>query len=294
MSRLSATLMLALPVLLASGCQLWYSDPGIGDKQSLLRAVQAAPEAIPLDIYWARFAWGDADMNDHLWQSVQEDRIPVEVRRRLTANGLRAGVISGSPPESLVRLLAGENAIANPHPDDVPSAASLLEAPRVSRHLAHFDPGKVKQEHASDLLEQTTMLVARDGELSGRTYQQAQASYAMVAAKTTANKVRVELTPEVIHGQPRMKWHQPQPGVTVQSVARERDVFDDLTLYAELSAGEMLVIMNAPESRGLLGGVFHTTTTDGRQEQRVLLVRLSQHQPTDLSPHEQAAPPTTL
>ncbi len=265
-----------------TGCQWWPNGCVVGDEQSLLRVVQAPPDAIPLDIYWARFPWGDTGMNDELWHSVQEDRVPLEVRRRLTENGLRAGVISGTPPAALTKLLAGDSPIVDE--TTAPANLKLIEVPRVVRHLVHLQPGKIKQEEATELAEEITLQLTRAGESASETFAQARGAYALVAAPAGLSRVRIEVTPEVVHGEPRLKWSQPQPGVMVQSVAQDKEVFDELHIYTELAAGEILVVMSQPDARGRLGGFLHIVDDGGERQQRVLLVRASQVRPTELAP----------
>ncbi len=280
-------LLFVVALVSATGCQWWPHGSVVGDEHALLRAVQAPPDAIPLDIYWARFPWGDTGMNDELWQSVQEDRVPVEVRRRLAENGLRAGVISGTPPAALTKLLTGD---AKPDNDKGNVAnLKLIEVPRVVRHLIHLQPGKIKQEEATELTDEVTLELTRAGESASETFAQARGAYAIVAAPAGLSRVRVEVTPEVVHGEPRLKWQQPQPGVMVQSVAQEKAVFDELHIYSELAAGEMLVVMSQPDARGRLGGFLHIVDDGGERQQRVLLVRASQFRPSDLEPLSLAA-----
>ena len=282
MLRPILTLLLPLTVCAGlAGCRLWSTDALVTDRQTLLRAVNAPPEAIPLDIYWARFPWGNEALNDDLWLSIREDRIPVDVRQRLAANGLRAGVLSGLPPHELAKLLEGDSGPTGAT-EDV-AATPIIEQPRVERRLVHLQPGQVKQEDATELLDEATLLVNRHGELGGRTYQQVQGVYSFVAAPTGTSRARIELTPEVVHGEPRLKWQQSQPGVMVQSVARERDVFDELTLHTELAPGEMLVVMGHVDSRGLLGSLLHSEQSASERQQKVLLIRMSQQPPTDLA-----------
>ena len=89
-----------------------------------------SPESIALDISFVRFPFGQADANGRLWEEIDEQGVPSEVRPRLTANGFRAGLVSDPMPVSLVKLMETKDkspAAGVPHG----AAADLAKEPRV-------------------------------------------------------------------------------------------------------------------------------------------------------------------
>ena len=70
-------------------------------------------------------------------------------------------------------------------------------------------------------------------------------------------RVRLELVPELHHGQPRQRWIGEQ-GVLRLDASRPKRTFDDLALSAELAPGAMLVLSSLPNRPGSLGHHFFT------------------------------------
>ncbi len=124
-------------VAVVAGCQS-IGDPGALTSESLLKAANTSPDAATLDIYWARTALDDSKFADRLWHDVQEDRIPVEVRCALAADGLRAGVVGGTPSDEIMRLLNPSGADLD-EVDESPMALTTTPA-QVTRRMRNCGP----------------------------------------------------------------------------------------------------------------------------------------------------------
>ena len=120
------------------------------------------------------------------------------------------------------------------------------------------------------------MLVYAAGQLSGQTYDDAQGVFAAKSFPQPDGRVRLELVPELHHDQPRQRWVGSQ-GMLRLETGRAKQVYDDMTLTADLSPGAMLVLSSLPNRPGSLGHHFFTQS-DGRLEQKLLLIRLAQTQ----------------
>ncbi|WP_425395713.1 hypothetical protein [Aeoliella sp.] len=267
--------MLILLLVAASGlgCQ---SIGGAGDltSDSLLKAAAASPNAVTLDIYWARTTLDDSAFSERLWQSVQEDRIPVELRCRLADEGLRAGVVDGTPSEEIVELL-------NPTGADLDTAdeqSNMLSAQpaQVTRRLKQLQPGKRLELQASEVVPKFTLLRGGESGLVGRAFPAAQGIYGVEVSELAAGRVKLRLLPELHHGQPKMKFVNPAPGMMFQRLQRDVEVFAELETEVDLSPGEMLVVTSLPGSKHRLGSLLHHTLEDEAVEQKYLLVRVSQ------------------
>ena len=89
-----------LPVLLLlAGCT------PLPKGKSPLMAAQMSPDSVVLDMFFVRFPFGDATLNEKLWAKIDEQQIAPELRERLAQNGFRAGVVSGQMPIELSTLL---------------------------------------------------------------------------------------------------------------------------------------------------------------------------------------------
>ncbi len=80
----------------------------------------------------------------------------------------------------------------------------------------------------------------------------------------------------VHHDQPRQRRIEDQ-GVLRFDFGRPKRDFEDMAISTTLSPGGMLVMTNLPNRSGSLGHHFFTEN-DGRLEQKLLVIRLSQTQ----------------
>src|SRR5438105_316043 len=124
LSRLSVC-ALVLGLLAAGGCS---SYQGKRDGQSLLKKPRLAPDSVVLEVFAVHFRRDDNELYRAIWQEVDEQSLPAEVRRRLTDNGFRAGVVSSHLPQAVQRILALGSQ---------PAAERDLAAPAVN--VAKFD-----------------------------------------------------------------------------------------------------------------------------------------------------------
>ena len=104
----------------------------------------------------------------------------------------------------------------------------------------------------------------------------AQGIYAVQLLGQQAERVTLELAPELHYGQPHMKYTPSGPGMVVQKLTRDTRLFDELEIEVDLAAGELLVVTALPGAQHRLGGLFHHTGDGGSLEQKYLLLRLSQ------------------
>lgn len=260
-------------LLTVAGCQS-IGDPGELTSDSLLKAAASSPDAVTLDIYWARTDAADEAFADALWQSVEEDRIPVEVRVALAEDGLRAGVVGGAPTDELARLLNPEGRELHAE-EETPNTLST-EPAKVTRRLKQLRPGKRLELQAADTVRNYTLLRGKSGSLVGQTFPDAQGIYGVEVVGSTGDRVSLEVSPELHFGQPRMKYIPSGPGMVVQQLARDSEVFDELRTRVELAPGEMLVLTSLPRCGHRLGGLLHREDDDAPGEQKYLLIRVSQ------------------
>ncbi len=277
MRLVAPSFTLAMLLLAAmAGCQS-LGEPGDLTPKSLLQAAASSPDAVTLDIYWARTERNLGEQEegiptvDQLWNSVQEDRIPLEVRRALAENGLRAGVVGGTPSPQIARLLNPTGA----DPDTTGERPTLSRA-KITRRLLQLRPGRRAELQVSD--EPRTMRLLRriDGQLTGRSYPDARGIYGLEVVSTQNDQIELQLTPELHHGQMRMQYTPSGPGRVVQRLAREVEVFTDLQVRVTLTPGEILLVTSLSKSSHCVGGLFYHTESDSVPQQKVLLIRVSQ------------------
>jgi hypothetical protein len=124
------------------------------------------------------------------------------------------------------------------------------------------------------------LLVSGQADLSGRTYPQAQAIYALRVDPRPDRTAIVELTPEVHCGAPQLKYTNDDAVLRMES-QRDREVFDRLRVSVKLAPGEMLVLMSMPDAGSRLGHYFHTVDSAYGPQQKLILIRLAEVPPSD-------------
>ena len=166
---------------LAGGCRLIESEEAIVQGTSPLRPVRPSPDSMQMEVIWARCPLNDAELNDTVWREIDETQVAPAVRRELARNGFRLGVIAGTPPDAVARLL--NMAAAEPPPMES-TGVQQLELNRETkihgsrRNLRRDERMEIR---ASENLESMPLLVSRGRELGGRTFRDAQAIYGLHA-----------------------------------------------------------------------------------------------------------------
>jgi len=182
-------------------------------------------------------------------------------------------------PSELSELLdlAGQTAL--PGEIHQVKVTDLAHRPTVMRGHFQLRAGARKElalgQHHDEL---PVLLRDATGHVSGKTYRQAQPIFAVKAHPLADGRVRLELVPEISHGNYRQRWAMDSQGVLRLDPGHESRALDDLKLEATLSPGHMLVLSTMPSRQGSLGCHFFSETSDQGTQQTLLLVRLSQTQ----------------
>jgi hypothetical protein len=156
-----------------------------------------------------------------------------------------------------------------------------LADPIVRGRVRQLRRDQRSEVQASEVLASVPLLVSGGRELGGRTYQQAQAIYALRVCPQPDRTAVVELTPELHHGPARVRWTGGDDGVLRQAPLRDREVFDRLRLSVKLAPGDMLVLMSLPDAGSRLGHYFHTVDSADGPQQKLILIRLAEVPPSD-------------
>jgi hypothetical protein len=254
-----------------------------------LTPIRIPPESVVLDIFFVRFPFGDEASNGALWEEIDEQHFPTELRRELARNGFRAGLVGMQMPVALSRLL---NLTDEPF--------ESLEATEVQGDQLGSDPtvtgwhsqcraGRRLEVVASEVYPELPVLVSDEHGLCGRSYPQAQGIVAVTPYPEPDGRVRLELAPELHYGQTRQHPVPAQGGFRLE-MQRPRRAFEKLTFSATLTPGQFVVISSLPDRPGSLGHHFLTHVASGQRQQKLLLIRLSQTQHDDLVAPVQVIP----
>jgi hypothetical protein len=233
-----------------------------------------------LEVFFVRFPFGDPQINGPLWQAIDEQHFPAELRRRLGQNGFRIGLAGGQIPIALSQLLELQDKPPPSGEANQVDVASLDAEPRVMRRHLSIRTGQRKEIVVSGVYTQLPVLLCESGQLAGQTYRKAQAVLAVTTTALSDGRVQVELVPELHHDDAQQRWVGDQ-GMLRLEAGRPRRAFDEMTISATLSPGSMLLLSSVPRLPGSLGHHFFTED-NGRLEQKLLVLRLAQTQHDEL------------
>ena len=277
MPPFSGRILLSLAtVSLIMGCTAPEHQVG----KSPLVPAQMSPDSCVLEIFFVRFPFDDPEVNSALWEEMDEQHLPAELRQRLLRNGFRAGLVDGQIPVTLSRLLELTDKPPPTGNSQTADAAELEDQPRILRRRLHLRAGRRSEIVASGIRERLPVLIRQAGQLTGETYRRAEARLAAKAFPEGDGRVRLELTPEVHHDTARKQWVASQGRMRLET-SRPRRVFAEMGITATLSPGSMLVLGSLPNRPGSLGHHFFTED-QGQLEQKLLVIRLAQTQHDEL------------
>jgi len=280
---IGAAAALGCALVTAAGCQAFVKSPDAA-LEKLLRPASTSPDSVTLEIFHARIPLDKDRQADALWEDIDEQCFDADLRRRLVANGLRAGVVGAAPPEALSGLLALESEAPETSSARVITGQSAL--PRVTRRVVQLNRRQQSSIQVSELRDEAQVLLSNDGRMGGNTFRQVQGVYALEAAAAPGQRMSVRLTPELHHGEMKLRYAGSDQGIMLKTPSREREVFDELAMETELAPGELLVLGCLPDAKASLGGVFHTVSAAGQDERKLIVMRLLEVPPSEILAEE--------
>jgi hypothetical protein len=276
------------------GCRAWPltapEESNAPARQNLLKPVGMAEDGFSIEIITVRYPLGDDELNEAAWSQIDEQAIPVDVRRRLADNGLRAGTIAGQLPAEIARILTAAEQPATL----AEAAANFAQAPVVSRQRMQLHSGWRGQLLASRVYDEVPLLVREQNgdriDVSGKPFRLAQGIFDVTAAATGDRRVKLHFAPELHHGEPRQSFVVESEDAQLRPQAsKQKKVFDSLAFDATLATEQMLVIASLPERPGTVGHVFLTEQQADQTQQKMMIVRLEQSRHSDLFSGEKIA-----
>lgn len=247
---------------------------------SQLPSARLPPDAVVVDIAFLRLPPGDDETYAAIWEGADEQCVPIEVRRELAANGLRAGVFGQQLPSRLRALLEAPQARLS----DLGDAASDMDLGSTRQHLP-LRAGHRSVVQMSQPMPALAVLISEGGSVRGHQLADARCTLALKAYPLGDGRAKLSLTPEVEHGEAKSRWTGSE-GMLIQQTAQERLVFERLSLAPVLSPGQWLVLSTTPALKGL-GEHFFSHAAAGSVHRRLVVIRYSQTQFDDLLAPEQ-------
>ena len=278
----SARLLLLSLLSSVAGCA-WFVPEPQNSGTSILQPARMAPGSAVVEVFSVRLPPDEHDLDSRIWEEVDEQQFPIEVRRKLEKNGFRVGVLAGQIPPLLSKLLELKG---KPHAGGEVQQiqiADLAKPSRVSMQHLQTSAGQRYEIAASGVIAKMPVLVSEPGELHGVTYEQAQGIFALHVTPQNDGRVELELVPEIHHGENHQRWVGDQTIFRLEP-GRPKRAFEELKLTAVLGPGAILLLGPQPNRQGSLGHYFFLESNgrDDRLDQKLILIRLCQTQHDDL------------
>lgn len=265
-----------LSLLVLAGCSAWQpADVEL----SGLPATRMSDNTVVWEVDAVYATADEAEFHDQLWMTADEQSLPVDLSRRLASNGFRCGLVGMPLPTVLRQRLDEQKAVPAGSSASLP-VSDLTRAYPYRRLQAR--PGQRYEIVGPEVREELTALRLEDGLVCGDRYPQAECVLALRSLPQNDGRVKLEVTPEIHYGPARQHITGRGGALQVES-RRDRKVFDDLRLEADISPGQTLLLTTTRDAKGL-GNEFFTQSSGDRRQQKILLIRLAQTQPNGLLP----------
>jgi hypothetical protein len=281
--RHNLPLLLATFAWFASGCALINTTQK--PEASSLPAPPLPASSVVLEVAFARIPLADAAAYSGIWSEVDEQHFPTELRRQMSANGLRCGLVGMQLPPKLKEALDDSEPGAVERGEDSAADPELDRAPR----RIQCRSGQRAKVLVTKQLDMFSLLLQEDGYTRGYLLTQAQCLFGLKAYPQGDGRAKIELTPEVEHGEMKTQFVG-RDGSVIPQAGQDRVVLDKLRLSAMLAPGHVLMISGTPDVKGV-GSSFFTEADSGTTYRRILLVRLAVTQYDDLFAPDQIVKP---
>ena len=206
-------------------------------------------------------------LRDELWNLADEQVFDEPLRRRLQANGLRAGVVTAQlPPHLADRFLPPTVAPG----DSLPAA--VQDNPALVRHMLRLLPGRSSDVMAAAGLEELVLLEHDGDSLRGKTYHDASTLFVLRAWPAADGRVRLNLSPTIKHGPVERSWVG-EDGMFRLEAGQRRDAVAGLTFEATVPVGSMIIVGCVGEPASTAGDAFFRDRGGARSGQRLLAIR---------------------
>jgi hypothetical protein len=260
-------MILCLLVLDIGGCRV--VEPHSASKSPLI-PLAVSPDAISLEVFNAPIPQGEVQLAE-LWKLVDEQPLPVDVRRRLADNGFRAGLVGPNVPAALSDILkvTEQHAAAD---DDDKHVVSLNPDGGVTLRVLHVKSGKRSELTVGGVHENLALLESIDAQVGGKSYRKAECRFGLRAFPESDGRVRLQLTPELHYGdfQNRTRGND---GALIFTQERPKRVFHELQMEPKLAPGQMLLVASLPGRAGSAGHHFFTDTSGDKPVPRLWVIR---------------------
>lgn len=256
--------------LTAVGCTLFspFDLPKgeVSSQRSVLPPIKAPADAVQLQIVFVERPVDDPLISQLIWQDIdQVGAVPPAKRQVLEDNGLRVGQVGAHPPSSVQKLLGLTEELFDPTSSD----QQLMRGRRLG--LRSSQETEVQTVEA---LQEYTIEYQIDGQEEIVDYKQSRPVFKIKPVRVQDGWVRLEFTPEIHHGEGRMRPTATNAGWELRG-GQNTDARHALKFDVMLNNGELAIISGDPQKNNSFGQRCFCQETEGRRTQRVLIIRLA-------------------
>lgn len=242
-------------------------------------AARPVPRTLSLEVAFVRYDDQDSVLHEDLWNFVDEQALGPEARRRLNANGLRAGVVVGTLPTPIADRMAAAAA------DDT----AAIETGG-ARKLLRLLPGRRAEVVAATALPDLVVIEDGPDGVRGATYREATPQIAIEARPAADGGVCLEAVPEVKHGPVVRSWVG-EEGLFRLEAGQRRHRLEHLEIAATLRPRSFLIVGCAGDATSTIGDALLRDRVGGGLRLLVLRPLEAAVDPLFASPPADLEPP---
>ena len=278
-SKLALKTLATLLAFAACGCASWTERGVDPDGQAKLPEINENKRSLALTVEFVPIEEDKVTADDiqSLWQWTDETAFDLELRRRLSANGLRVGRIVKEERfrSRLKQMRTQENVLDN-----------FLTQADVASEVSHGGrriPMRIGRRYELPVrqpIEGTHVSMIKLGEkLIGKTLLDPQFLFAVTPTTgDSSRQVRIQFRPEIQHGSMRQRWVSSDTALRIDT-RRETWSLPELDIELEGVKNDIFVIGSTMPRIGLAKQMLTGKSSENTQQQVLMLVTLS-HVPT--------------
>jgi hypothetical protein len=242
--------------------------------RSPLAPLVVSPDSVTLEVFSAPAPHDDPQF-DELWKLVDEQPLDAELRKRLAANGVRAGFVGPHVPD---RLAAALKVTDRRVEEQDRQLVSIDPDGGVVLRLLHARVGKRNELVIPHPRDELSLLEHVEGQVRGKTYRQAECRMALRVFNGSAGEVRLELVPELHYGEFKSRVRA-SDGMWLWTQERTKKIFHELKLEPMLRSGQMFLVTCRPDRASSAGYHFFTDPSGDKPVPMLWVFRLARAAP---------------
>lgn len=244
-------------------------------------------DTVTIELFTIRLNPRQKELLQQLWQEVDEQSLPPQLRRELLAEGFRVGILGNLISPALAQLLKISSGGKTNNPlEELQefSAADVAGEATVTRNVRNLLPemrALVKMFDDQNTIPELSLFRLEKGMLEGQTYRKAEGVLCISAVANKDGSANIQIVPELEYGTLERRIRT-VAGMIMQEESRPRHPFESLIISQRLLPGQWIILgMTTPDAPG--AGQAFFVRKNHATEQRLLAIRLVHTTPATVS-----------